>query len=199
MIKIFIGNIKIIDLSINKSEEPILYVISHGSWKDLFVIKKVLNNTRIVAAQSVMKFLGLGFILGPFLGCISTAPGKNNAAIKSGITILKGRENLAICPEGWASLDGKIKTFKTGAARIALGAETKVVPVFIGYGLYQHTWFLKLNFLLQVILNAINPAQRSNAYVIIGESFTLSNDVKESTKKMQSRVEDLQYYFNVVR
>ena len=124
---------------------------------------------------------------------------KNNAAIKSGITILKGRENLAICPEGWASLDGKIKTFKTGAARIALGAETKVVPVFIGYGLYQHTWFLKLNFLLQVILNAINPAQRSNAYVIIGESFTLSNDVKESTKKMQSRVEDLQYYFNVVR
>jgi 1-acyl-sn-glycerol-3-phosphate acyltransferase len=53
----------------------------------------------------------------------------SEAAIRTGIEVLKGGDLLGIYPEGTRSPDGKLYRGKTGAARMALEAGVPVIPV----------------------------------------------------------------------
>ena len=150
------------------SESPYVFACSHNSWADLFAFKNIIFNVRVAAAQSVMKYGGLGFILGPFLGCFSVAPGKG-VAVRGAIELLKRGESILICPEGWAYQSKDTKPFQSGVTRMAEGGNAQIVPVYIDYGVYRSKIFLSLPFPLQVILDAIDPFKQRGYNVVIGD------------------------------
>ena len=189
---LFIGDIKVEGIQ-NVIEGPAVYACSHDSWKDLFIMRYVLGNVRIMAALSVMKFLGLGFILGPFLGCFGAEGDGKGTAVTNATNMVKNGESLAICPQGWAYLDQKPRPFFNGVARVALKSGVPVVPVYIQYNAYpEPQWFIKLPFPLQVVLNALNPLQRQGCTVKIGEPIkNLPQDVEDCTRFIEYKVKKL--------
>lgn len=190
--KLFIGRISIKGLA-NCPADPSLYVVSHHSWKEVCICRKVFPEIRMIAACSVMRFCGLGYILGPLFGCFGIEKSDDNRAILAPVECLKSGQDVGICPEGWAFMDGELRSFKTGAARMALLAGCPIVPVRILYGNKESKNFLKLWFPLQVLLNALNPLQRKGAKVIIGESFVPDPklSVRELTKILEEKVAEL--------
>lgn len=190
---LFIGDIKVEGIQ-NIVDGSAVYACSHHSWKDLFIIRYVLSDVRIMAALSVMRFLGLGFILGPFLGCFGAEGDGKGTAVKSSISLLKdGKSQLAICPSGWAYLNKREANYRNGVARIVKGAGVPVIPVFIDYNASpEPDWFIKLPFPLQVALNALNPLQRKGCTVKIGEPITdLPEDVEDCTRFIEYKVKKL--------
>lgn len=194
---LFIGDIKVEGIQ-NLPQGPCVYAVSHDSWKDLFIMRYVLGNTRVMAALSVMRFLGLGFILGPFLGCFGAQGDGKGTAVNAAINMVKGGESCSICPQGWAYMDYQPRSFHTGAVRIARGAQVPVVPVFISYNAKpQRAWFLKLPFPLQVVFNALNPRQRKGVRVIIGEAIKeFPGDDKYATQFLEYKVNKLRGKFD---
>lgn len=195
-VKVFVGDVQICYLGANYPETAV-YALSHKSWKDVAMARLMLPKGRIMAAQKVMQFGGglLGLILGPFWGCWATAPDGKGTAVKAGIRLLKTKESVLVCPEGWAYMDSDpLRPFQTGAVRMALGANVPIIPVYIKYGSSAPKAFGRLNFVLQVILNAIDPLQRSTAFIVVGEPYNLPADcdVAEETLKLYDKVSKLE-------
>lgn len=191
-VKVFVGDVQICYLGANYPETAV-YALSHKSWKDVAMARLMLPKGRIMAAQKVMQFGGglLGLILGPLWGCWATAPDGKGTAVKAGIRLLKTKESVLVCPEGWAYMDSDpLRPFQTGAVRMALGANVPIIPVYIKYGSSAPKAFGRLNFVLQVILNAIDPLQRSTAFIVVGEPYSLPADcdVAEETLKLYDKV-----------
>jgi 1-acyl-sn-glycerol-3-phosphate acyltransferase len=55
--------------------------------------------------------------------------GSSNAALETGLRLLRGDDLLGIYPEGTRSPDGRLYRGKTGVARMALEARVPVIPV----------------------------------------------------------------------
>ena len=190
-VKVFVGDVQICYLGANYPENAV-YALSHRSWKDVAMARHMLPKGRIMAAQKVMQFGGglLGLILGPFWGCWSAAPGRG-VAVKAGIKIAKSGQRVLVCPEGWAYMtEGPLHEFQTGAVRIAQGANVPIVPVYIKYGSSAPGFTKNWNFVIQVLFNALDPFQRSTAFIVVGEPYNLPADcdVAEETLKLYDKV-----------
>ena len=194
-VKVFVGDVQICYLGANYPENAV-YALSHCSWKDVAMARHMLPKGRIMAAQKVMQFGGglLGLILGPFWGCWSAAPGRG-VAVKAGIKIAKSGQRVLVCPEGWAYMtEGPLHEFQTGAVRIAQGANVPIVPVYIKYGSSAPGFTKNWNFVIQVLFNALDPFQRSTAFIVVGEPYNLPADcdVTEETLKLYDKVSKLE-------
>lgn len=169
ILNLFVGKCeKITGFREELNHRPYIFACSHNSWADLFVFKQYFPGVRVMAAQKVMQFLGLGFFLGPFLGCFSVAPGRG-VAVKSAVSVLNKGESLLVCPEGWAVFNRIIYPFKSGVSRIALESNTPVIPVYIDYQISRSDQFHTLWFPLQVVLDALDPLKPRQYTIIIGE------------------------------
>ena len=179
---LFIGDIEITGSAqgwIEAQNKGRLIVTNHPSWKEVFVIRSVFPIARTMAAQGVMKFLGLGYLLGPFLGCWGAAPGRG-VAVNTGVELIKQGETVAVCAEGWAYHDQVQRPFKEGAAKIAIASGATIIPVNFKYNANpEPQWFCNLWFPLQVVLNALDPRQRAGLKVIIGEPISPKHLDKE--------------------
>lgn len=191
LVNTFVGDTQICYIGAQYPEVAV-YAFSHRKWADVFVIRKYFPKVRLAAAQSVMQFMGglLGLILGPLNGCFAVASGKG-VAVKTAVKLLKSKEPIGICPEAWAYMDdAPLRPFHNGAVRMAAGAGVPIVPVYIKYGSYAPKCFNKLPFVLQVVLNCLDPLQRATAFIVVGEPYTLPADcdVEEETLKLYDKV-----------
>ena len=191
LVNTFAGDTQICYLGAQYPENA-LYVFSHKRWLDVFIIRKHFPKIRLAVAQSVMQFMGglLGLVLGPLCGAWAVAPGKG-VAVKTGIKLLKSGSQCGICSEGWAYMDdAPLRPFQNGAVRMAAGAGVPIVPVYIKYGSSAPRCFNKLPFVLQVILNCLDPFQRATAFIVVGEPYSLPADcdVAEETLKLYDKV-----------
>jgi 1-acyl-sn-glycerol-3-phosphate acyltransferase len=137
-----------------------IVVANHGSWRDVFVLKYLNWDLKVMAATEVLRWCP---ILYP-LGCFLNRPGGINRSIR----IIENGWSLGICPTGWTDLTGEIGKFYTGASVISKLTKTKIVPIRIRYSKYYSKEFTKLPDLLQWIIDGIiNPFP--DIEVIIGE------------------------------
>lgn len=192
---LFVGDIQICYIGAQYPEVAV-YAFSHKKWADVFIIRQFFPKIRLAAAQSVMQFMGglLGLMLGPLNGCFAVAPGKG-VAVKTAVKLLKSKESIGICPEAWAYMDdAPLRPFQNGAVRMAAGAGVPIVPVYIKYGSSAPRCFNKLPFVLQVILNCLDPLQRATAFIVVGEPYSLPADcdVAEETLKLYDKVSKLE-------
>jgi 1-acyl-sn-glycerol-3-phosphate acyltransferase len=81
-----------------------------------------------------------GPILGPIIRRLNAFPvsgdGGDLKTIKSLVALLQKGEKVIIFPEGIRTFDGKLGPIKAGIARIALRADSPIVPTFI-HGTYE--------------------------------------------------------------
>lgn len=168
-----------------------VYASSHGSWKDPFILRSLIPNCRVLCHRGVMSSVwGLAGLLLVNLGyiCIDKGP----AGINASVGLLEGSESIGICPEGWAWMDGKLRRFHTGAARIAKQANVPIVPIYIEYQHYLPSWCLRLPPVIQYLITFLPPWQRSGAKLIIGKPITLlTGDVKEITLELEQAIRTL--------
>ena len=188
---LFVGDIQICYLGAQYPETAV-YAFSHKRWADVFIIRQFFPKIRLAAAQSVMQFMGglLGLVLGPLNGCFAVAPGKG-VAVKTAVKLLKSKQSIGICPEGWAYMDNApLRPFQNGAVRMAAGAGVPIVPVYIKYGYSAPKCFNRFHFVLQVIFNCLDPLQRATAFIVVGEPYSLPADcdVAEETLKLYAKV-----------
>lgn len=168
LLKLFIGDCIFVNGELPQGG-PYVYAISHNSWADILAIQGVVPGIRLMAAKSVMNFCGLGFLLGPFLGCWAAEGDGKGTAVKAGIEILQSGQPVGICPEGWAYIDQFTRPFKSGVCRIAQGGKAQIVPIYIEYYNYRSERFLKLPLVLQIILDALDFRKARMYSVSIGE------------------------------
>jgi 1-acyl-sn-glycerol-3-phosphate acyltransferase len=171
-----------------------IFASSHGSWKDPMILRKVFRNSRVLTHRGVMSSMwGLVGLLLKHIGSVTVDKGERG--IDSSVAILESGEDISICPEGWAWTDGRLRPFKTGAARIAKKSNCPIVPVYIKYPKYLPTWMTRINPpWIQYLLCLFLPP---GAELYIGEPmFNLTNSVKDLTLELETRVRNLQLEAN---
>lgn len=188
------------DLINNLSVVRSVFVVNHGSWKDPFILRMVAGqSSRVMAAKGIFDFFfGIGAKYFKSVGFYPVVAGEK--AIDDSVELLVQGYNLGICPEGWSYLDGGIRPFKTGTARIVkkaeerLGVPISIYPIQIRYGAYMPNWALKLPLWLQFLLSMLTKHSKGGTMVIMGQPFLSSNlpaDVKEATQYIRNKVLDL--------
>jgi len=146
---------------------------------------------------------GLGALIGAPVGAfaVDIDQGQGAPAFRAAIRVLTSNQRLVIFPEGWAHLDGKMRSFKKGAVCIAKQAAHKlkhtvnIVPVFLRYDRYPGSWITRLNPRLQYLLAFLCFWRyRRGVTVVIGNpisSATLPKCNDEATTILQNAIIDL--------
>lgn len=116
------------------SEIPRVYVTNHQSYFDIFALFAYLPvNFRFVLKQELMRIPLFGFAA-KSLGHVALDRTDHRKAVKSmdeAAEKMKKGVSMLIFPEGTRSEDGRLQPFKNGGFRLALKAESDVVPVTI--------------------------------------------------------------------
>lgn len=200
-----VGKVKIIGSENLKADGPMLIAPNHPHYIDPAIIVLALGRpVRFMAARGVMRF-GFGFgslIAGP-CGAFTAdlTPGKGGPARVAGVRVLTSGQVLAMFPEGWAYLDGKLGPFKKGAVRIAreaatqIGQAVNIVPVHLRYGRYPGNWIRKLHPIFEYLLVFLAFwYYRRGVTCVIGKpisSSTLPSDDTEATEILKKRIVSL--------
>lgn len=110
---------------------------NHLSFSDHFFLPLVVDRKIIFLAKSDY-FTGRGLkgrLTAGFFRGVGQLPvdrsggAASEAALRTGLRVLRGGELLGIYPEGTRSPDGRLYRGKTGVARMALEAKVPVLPV----------------------------------------------------------------------
>lgn len=114
-----------------------LLASNHLSFSDSIFLPVVMKR-KLVFLGKAEYFEGTGvkgWATKAFMEGVGTIPVQrgggraSEAAITTGVEVLRGGDLLGIYPEGTRSPDGKLYRGKTGAARMALEADVPVIPV----------------------------------------------------------------------
>ncbi|MDQ1295463.1 MAG: 1-acyl-sn-glycerol-3-phosphate acyltransferase [Actinomycetota bacterium] len=116
---------------------PALLVSNHLSFSDSFFLPLVLRRRVTFLAKSdyftgrgIKGRLTAGFFRGVGQLPVDRSGGKaSEAALRTGLKVLRRGDLLGIYPEGTRSPDGRLYRGKTGVARIALEGKVPVLPV----------------------------------------------------------------------
>ena len=119
------------------SRGPVIVVANHGSFIDPGLIAwNVKRPLFYMGKAELFKNPVLAFLL----RLVNTFPVKRNgadrAAMNHSIKLLSEGKGLCVFPEGTRTLDGRMGTFKSGAAYLALVTGATIVPVAL-FGTYQ--------------------------------------------------------------
>lgn len=101
-------------------DTPILFAYLPLSFRILY--KKSLNR---------IPFLGWHLFLSGHIAVERENPTKARESLEAAAERIKNGTSVAVFPEGTRSYDGVMRTFKKGSFRLAIKAETPVVPMTI--------------------------------------------------------------------
>jgi 1-acyl-sn-glycerol-3-phosphate acyltransferase len=201
-----VGKIRIKGLkTLQELPAPYIVASNHPHYADGAIIPLMINApARYMIAREVMQFAGGlgGLILASAGGfAVDIDPGQGAPAFRAAIRVLTSNQRLVIFPEGWAHMDGKMRSFKKGAVCIAKQAAHKlkhgvnIVPVFVRYDRYPGPWINKLNPRLQYLLTFVCFFRyRRGVTVVVGNpisSATLPKCNYEATTMLQNAIIDL--------
>lgn len=201
-----VGKIRIKGLEIlQQLPAPYIVASNHPHYADGAIIPLMINApARYMVARELLQFGGgLGALIGGPVGAFSVDidPGQGAPALRAAIKVLASNQRLVIFPEGWAHLDGKMRSFKKGAVCIAKEAAHKlkhavnIVPIFLRYERYPGTWITRLNPRLQYLLAFLCFWRyRRGVTVVIGNpisSAMLPECNHEATTMLQNAIIDL--------
>ncbi|HEX6935722.1 MAG TPA: lysophospholipid acyltransferase family protein [Actinomycetes bacterium] len=116
---------------------PVIFASNHLSFSDSIFLPLMVNRRITFLAKSdyftgrgIKGRLTAGFFKGVGQLPVDRSGGSaSEAALRTGLKILRRGECLGIYPEGTRSPDGKLYRGKTGVARMALEAHATVLPV----------------------------------------------------------------------
>ena len=118
------------------AEGPAILASNHLAVIDSFVLPLVLpRKIQFLGKSDYFTGSGLkGRAVAGFMRGVGTVPvdrtgGKGDAALKTGLKVLRKGGLFGIYPEGTRSPDGRLYKGKTGVARLALESGAPVVPV----------------------------------------------------------------------
>lgn len=201
-----VGKIRIKGLeTLQKLPAPYIVASNHPHYADAVIIPLMINApARYMIAREVMQFAGgLGALITAPAGgfAVDIDPGQGAPAFRAAIRVLTSNQRLVIFPEGWAHMDGKMRSFKRGAVCIAKQAAHKlkhnvnIVPVFVRYDRYPGSWINKLNPRLQYLLTFVCFLRyRRGVTVVVGNpisSATLPKCNCEATTMLQNAIINL--------
>ncbi|MGI5490747.1 lysophospholipid acyltransferase family protein [Microtetraspora malaysiensis] len=118
------------------AEGPVILAGNHLSFADHFFGAGFLPR-KVISLGKAEYFTGRGIkglVSRAFFSGVGTVPidrsgGKaSEAALRTGLRVLKDNQVLGIYPEGTRSPDGRLYKGKTGVARLALEARAPVIP-----------------------------------------------------------------------
>lgn len=114
-----------------------MYVANHCSWMDIPYVCRVFGfqNSKMIAKAELLKvpILGRALKVAGHVTLDRTDRRSQMKAYKDGVQWLKDGVNLVTFPEGTRSKDGRLKSFKKGAFKMAQTAGAPVVPMSIHF------------------------------------------------------------------
>ena len=117
--------------------KPAMFVANHCSWMDIPYVCRVLGfqNSKMIAKAELLKvpILGRALAVAGHILLDRTDRRSQMRAYKEGVEWLKEGVNLVTFPEGTRSKDGRLKSVKKGAFKMAQTAGAPVVPMSIHY------------------------------------------------------------------
>ena len=146
---------------------PAIFIANHGSWKDIFLIRKLRKDINLMAAKGVMDYcFGFGgYIFSMFFNSYPA----DKKAIDYSVSLLEQGKSIGVFPEGWAYLDGSVHSFKKGISVIHDKTKTvPVIPIGIKYDYYPKEWIIKLPPILQYIISLFIPKYKCRVVMKVG-------------------------------
>ena len=115
-------------------EQPVVYIINHGSTVDLITILALgLSRVRFVGKWE-LQYNPIFFLLGRLTGQVFIKRQKSERAVetlkKSYTRIQEKRLSVLMAPEGSRKHEGIIGPFKKGPFRMAMDLDYPIVPVY---------------------------------------------------------------------
>ena len=109
-----------------------IFAVNHPSTLDpLYVMSSIKEPVHALLTEDVFKIFGLSRLI-TWAGHIPVSPTTGKLALKRAIALLKKNRSILIFPEGGVSKNcKKVKTLKTGAARMALATKAPIIPISI--------------------------------------------------------------------
>ena len=175
-LRIFYRRIEVVGLERVPADRPVLFAVNHpnGLVDPLFVICFVPRAVSFLAKAPLFRYPVIGWFVRS-LEAIPVYRKQDNTRGTNAETFAKAREvlgrngSIAIFPEGTTHSDPQLRELKTGAARIALGANVNqltIVPTGIYYKAKQ--------------------IFRSDALVMFGEPFTFIDGSEEDAAAVEA-------------
>jgi glycerol-3-phosphate O-acyltransferase/dihydroxyacetone phosphate acyltransferase len=170
-LRIFFRRIEVVGAERVPNEGPVVFAVNHpnGLVDPLFLLCFVPRPVSFLAKAPLFHYPVIGWIVKAF-GTIpvyrkqDNASGSNQETFSKARALLRAQGTIAIFPEGTTHDDPELRELKTGAARIALGAQLDdmvIVPTGIYYTA-KHVF-------------------RSSALVLFGEPFRTGRGTLDAT------------------
>lgn len=137
-----VGNVKIVGMERLNHPGPVIFVPNHSSMFDALVMYIILKRwARYMTAVEMMRGLGglPGLVLSS-LGCFAVDRKNGTAVLDPAIKVVASGQDMVIFAEGKINSFALLMRFKSGPARIALGAARQsgqrvtLMPVHICFG-----------------------------------------------------------------
>ena len=122
-----------IDGAIPPGRHPFVAVATHQSFLDVFMLAGLPWEMKWVAKESLFKVPWLGWMF-RLSGDIPVRRGDHESGqevLASARGYLDHGMSVMFFPEGTRSQDGRLRTFKTGAFRLAIEAKVPILPIAV--------------------------------------------------------------------
>jgi 1-acyl-sn-glycerol-3-phosphate acyltransferase len=143
MLRLFFRRIEVVGLDRVPLDAPVIFAANHpnGLVDPLFILSFAPRPVSFLAKAPLFRYPLIGY----FVRALDSIPvyrkqdkttGSNRETFERAREVLRGGGSIAIFPEGTTHSDPRLRELKTGAARIALGAEMNsiaIVPAGIYY------------------------------------------------------------------
>ena len=143
MLRLFFRRIEIVGLDDVPSDQPVIFAANHpnGLVDPLFILCFAPRPVSFLAKAPLFRYPIIGYLVRvldaiPVYRKQDNTSGSNRETFGRARDVLRRGGSIAIFPEGTTHSDSRLRELKTGAARIALGAEMEsiaIVPTGIYY------------------------------------------------------------------
>lgn len=161
----------------NIPKEACIFVCNHQAIFDVFLlISNIEINTGFIAKKEIKKYPLIGFWIGAmhsvFIDRQNVREGMK--AINEGASNIKNGYSMIIFPEGTRSLESEMGEFKRGSMKLAIKANSPIVPITID-GTYR-------------VLEAGKKVTGNVLKMIVHKPITLNNISAEDKKNLSDKI-----------
>jgi 1-acyl-sn-glycerol-3-phosphate acyltransferase len=107
----------------------LMAVSNHQSMLDPFIVAYAFQRPmRYMGKAELFKIKPVAWFLGLYGGFPVARDKRDPQALRTALNIMRARQVLGMFPEGTRTTTGEINEFRTGAIRLAIKAETPIIP-----------------------------------------------------------------------